>query len=57
LNFAATGAPAGPQGEPRWRPYRPDDRATLMIDRRDAVVVDPDRPLRAAWGDDVLSFR
>jgi para-nitrobenzyl esterase len=57
LNFAATGAPAGPPGEPRWRPYRPDDRATLMIDRHDAVVVDPDRPLRAAWGDDVLSFR
>ena len=40
-----------------WRPYRRDDRATLVIDKQDAVVDDPDRALRAAWGDDVLSFR
>jgi para-nitrobenzyl esterase len=57
LNFAAGGEPVGPPGEPRWRPYRDGDRATLMIDKRDTVVEDPDRPLRAAWGDDVLSFR
>jgi para-nitrobenzyl esterase len=57
LNFAATGEPTGLAGEPRWRQYRVDDRATLMIDRKDTVVEDPDRPLRAAWGDDVLSFR
>ncbi|BBZ28776.1 carboxylic ester hydrolase [Mycolicibacterium madagascariense] len=57
LAFAATGEPTGLTGEPRWRPYRREDRATLMIDRRDTVVVDPDEPLRAAWGDDVLSFR
>ena len=57
LNFAADGEPAGPAGEPRWRSYRDGDRATLMIDKRDTVVEDPDRPLRAAWGDDVLSFR
>jgi para-nitrobenzyl esterase len=57
LNFAATGEPTGLAGEPRWRPYRDDDRATLMIDKKDTVVEDPDRPLRAAWGDDVLSFR
>lgn len=57
LNFAAGGEPVGPAGEPRWRPYRDDDRATLMIDKRDTVSEDPDRSLRAAWGDDVLSFR
>ena len=57
LNFAATGEPTGRAGEPRWRRYREDDRATLLIDRRDEVVEDPDRPLRAAWGNDVLSFR
>lgn len=57
LNFASGGEPLGPAGEPRWRPYRDGDRATLMIDKRDTVVEDPDRPLRAAWGDDVLSFR
>jgi para-nitrobenzyl esterase len=57
LNFAATGEPTGPVGEPRWRQYRDEDRATLLLDKRDLVVEDPDRPLRAAWGDDVLSFR
>lgn len=57
LNFAACGEPVGPAGEQRWRPYRADDRATLLIDKSDTVVEDPDRPLRAAWGDDVLSFR
>ena len=46
-----------PPGEPQWRPYRPDDRATLVIDKRDTVVDDLDRALREAWGDDVLSFR
>lgn len=57
LNFAAGGEPTGAAGEPRWRSYRDGDRATLMIDKRDTVLEDPDRPLRAAWGDDVLSFR
>jgi para-nitrobenzyl esterase len=57
LNFAATGEPTGMAGEPRWRRYRDADRATLLLDKRDVVVEDPDRPLRAAWGDDVLSFR
>jgi para-nitrobenzyl esterase len=57
LNFARSGDPAGPPGEPRWRQYRPDDRATLVIDKHDAVVDDLDRALREAWGDDVLSFR
>lgn len=57
LNFAAHGEPIGGAGDPRWRPYRDGDRATLMIDRCDTVVADLDQPLRAAWGDDVLSFR
>ncbi len=57
VNFAATGEPAGPAGEPRWPAYRADDRPTLLIDRHDTVVDDLDGPLRRAWGDDVLSFR
>ena len=57
LNFAAHGEPTGLPGEPTWRPYREDDRATLMIDKHDTVADDPDKPLREAWGNDVLSFR
>jgi para-nitrobenzyl esterase len=57
LNFAATGEPTGLPGEPRWRKYCGADRATLLLDKRDAVVDDPDLLLREAWGDDVLSFR
>ncbi|GAY13384.1 carboxylesterase/lipase family protein [Mycobacterium sp. shizuoka-1] len=56
-NFAATGTPTGPHGEPQWAPYRADDRATLVIDREDEVVDDLDRQIRLAWGDQVLSFR
>jgi para-nitrobenzyl esterase len=33
------------------------DRATLRIDRHDDLVDDLDREIRAAWGDEVLSFR
>ncbi|WP_431240458.1 carboxylesterase/lipase family protein [Mycolicibacterium aichiense] len=55
--FAATGDPNVPLGQPHWAPYRDDDRATLVIDRRDRVVDDLDRPIRHAWGDEVLSFR
>jgi para-nitrobenzyl esterase len=56
-NFAIGGEPTGPQGEPQWRPYRHEDRATLVIDKRDAVIDDLDGRLRSAWGEDVLSFR
>jgi para-nitrobenzyl esterase len=56
-NFAASGEPTGLAGDPVWRPYRRDDRATLVIDKQDTVVDDPDRAFRTAWGDDVLSFR
>ena len=57
LNFAAHGEPRGPAGQPEWRPYSAPDRATLVIDKADAVVDDLDGPIRTAWGDDVLSFR
>lgn len=56
-NFAATGTPSGPAGEPYWAPYRTDDRTTLLIDRHDRVVDDPDHRIRLAWGDQVLSLR
>lgn len=54
--FAATGEPSAGHGQPQWRPYGADDRATLVIDKRDAVVDDLDAGVRRAWGDDVLSF-
>lgn len=54
--FAAEGSPDGPAGEPQWRPYGADDRATLVIDKHDSVVDDLDVDVRRAWGDDVLSF-
>ncbi|AFM17496.1 carboxylesterase type B [Mycolicibacterium chubuense NBB4] len=56
-NFARHGVPSGPAGEPQWHPYDADDRATLVIDKKDAVVHDLDAHVRRAWGDDVLSFR
>ncbi|BBZ33448.1 carboxylesterase/lipase family protein [Mycolicibacterium confluentis] len=55
-NFARGGEPVGPAGEP-WRPYTATDHWALVIDRHDRVVDDPDRDIRAAWGDEVLSFR
>jgi para-nitrobenzyl esterase len=57
LNSAVDATPSGPAGDPRWRPYRADDRATLVIDAQDRVVEDLDGDLRLAWGDQVLSFR
>ncbi|ULE32462.1 carboxylesterase/lipase family protein [Mycobacterium sp. IDR2000157661] len=57
LNFAVDGVPDAGAGDPRWRPYRAGDRATLVIDAQDRIVDDLDRDLRLAWGDQVLSFR
>ena len=37
--------------------YTTAERATLVINRHDTVVHDPDRAIRAAWGDEVLGFR
>jgi para-nitrobenzyl esterase len=41
-----------------WPTFTTDDdvRATLVIDRHDLVVNDPDGELRRAWGDGILSF-
>jgi para-nitrobenzyl esterase len=55
-NFARHGDPQGLDGEPSWRPYGAEDRATLIIDKQDSVVDDLDAEVRRAWGDDVLSF-
>ncbi|MDZ4232873.1 MAG: carboxylesterase/lipase family protein [Dietzia sp.] len=55
-NFATHGNPSGISGEPAWRPYGAEDRATLVIDTQDSVVDDLDADVRRAWGDDVLSF-
>jgi len=57
-SFAVTGSPTTPDDELEWAMFEPDgDRATLVIDRHDSLVLDLDAPLRAAWGDEVLSFR
>jgi para-nitrobenzyl esterase len=57
LNFATQATPIGLPGEPEWVPYYPADRACLIIDKHDEVVNDIDVHIRAAWGDEVLSFR
>ena len=57
VNFAAHGKPAGLPGEPEWPPYQAKDRACLLIDRCDTVASDIDAHRRAAWGDDIVSFR
>jgi para-nitrobenzyl esterase len=57
LNFAVDGTPSAPAGDPTWRPYRKEDRATLVIDAADQVVDDLDRDVRLAWGNEILSFR
>ncbi|GAA2585999.1 carboxylesterase/lipase family protein [Microbacterium binotii] len=44
-------------GSANWEPYSIDrGRGTLVIDHRDRLVPDLDASLRAAWGDDVLTF-
>ncbi|WP_368497531.1 carboxylesterase/lipase family protein [Herbiconiux sp. A18JL235] len=40
-----------------WPRYDTDDRLTLIIDRDDTVVGDPDSGIREAWGPEVLAFR
>ncbi|ORB74309.1 carboxylesterase/lipase family protein [Mycobacterium scrofulaceum] len=57
VNFAARSAPAGPDGEPEWTPYREGDRACLIIDRHDTVAHDVDAKILAAWGSQMVGFR
>ncbi|CQD13599.1 carboxylesterase [Mycobacterium europaeum] len=57
VNFAARSTPAGPDGEPDWTPYRADDRACLIIDKRDTLARDVDASIRAAWGSQMVGFR
>jgi para-nitrobenzyl esterase len=56
-NFAVTGQPGSAAGAQMWPSYSADERASLVIDAYDRVVPDLDADLRAAWGDQVLSFR
>ncbi|WP_374024820.1 carboxylesterase/lipase family protein [Mycobacterium sp. HNNTM2301] len=56
-NFAAWSTPAGPAGEPDWRPYRQNDRACLLINATDTVAQDVDGKIRAAWGSQMVGFR
>lgn len=57
INFAAHAKPVGLPGEPEWAPYQEADRACLIIDKRDRLAYDLDAPIRAAWGNKMLSFR
>ncbi len=56
-NFATHGKPAGPDGEPDWTPYQEVDRACLIIDKRDTLASYVDAHIRAAWGNEIVSFR
>lgn len=56
VSFAVDGTPAGLPGEPEWPPFDAADRHTMVIAKKDRVVEDLDRDIRAAWGDEVLGF-
>lgn len=56
LAFAAHGVPAAIDGSKHWPSYTEESRSTLVIDASDTVVDDPDKDLRAAWGDTVMAF-
>ena len=43
--------------QPGWETYDRDRRQTLVVNGRDAVIADPDRVRRLAWGEHVISFR
>lgn len=48
--FARTGRPAA-VGLPKWAPYGPTDRATMMLSRYSRLVFNLDAPLRRYWND------
>jgi para-nitrobenzyl esterase len=56
LAFAAHGVPAALDGSKHWTPYTGEARLTLIIDKTDTVVSDPEHDLRAAWGTQVMGF-
>jgi len=45
------------QDAPGWPRYEETLRSTLIIDRDDTVVDDPDAEIREAWGPEVVAFR
>jgi para-nitrobenzyl esterase len=48
VRFAHSGNPNHP-GLPDWRPYRAEDRCTMVLDSESHVVVDPDPELREVY--------
>lgn len=56
-HFAQELDPNSPDAEVRWPHYDAGERATLVIDREDAVERDPWGRRRRAWGDEVVAFR
>ncbi|MGW6695849.1 carboxylesterase/lipase family protein [Rhodococcus sp. NPDC054953] len=56
LAFAAYGVPAALDASKHWAPYTEEGRSTLLIDKTDTLVPDPDAALRAAWGNEVMGF-
>ncbi|MGW0177272.1 carboxylesterase/lipase family protein [Rhodococcus sp. NPDC003322] len=56
LAFARHGVPAALDGSKHWARYTDDTRSTLLIDKSDTLVSDPDQALRAAWGNEVMGF-
>jgi para-nitrobenzyl esterase len=56
LAFATHGVPAAIDGSKHWPPYRPSDRATLLIDAIDRVIDNPDRDLHTVWGEQAVGF-
>jgi para-nitrobenzyl esterase len=61
LSFAESGEPLGLgplEGgpAPEWPRYDAERRATLLFDRGERVVDDPDAEIRRAWGDRVIAF-
>ncbi|MCS5714547.1 carboxylesterase/lipase family protein [Herbiconiux sp. CPCC 205716] len=61
LSFASEGEPAGLSPleggpAPEWPRYDEERRATMVFDRGERVIDDPDASIREAWGDSAISF-
>ncbi|ARJ04787.1 carboxylic ester hydrolase [Cnuibacter physcomitrellae] len=54
--FASSGTPSAGEGAPEWPLYDESTRSTLIFDRGETVVDDPDAEVRSAWGDEVIGF-